>query len=151
MKHRTKIGHALIEYDPEATRDAYSRVNGGISSCKCECCANYRLAREQMYPPAFRDLLEQLGIDYRKEVELDHLADDETGDGPNYGHSVSGHYAFVGRVLEADTTPPSQDSSRFDYAVRSDWVHPVTKAMFQSPGFIDLEFWVPYVPKAAEQ
>ena len=150
MQHQTKIRQTLIEYDPEATRDAYAKVEGGINSCKCGYCANYRLVRERVYPQEFRAVLEQLGIDYSKEVELDHLTDDESRDGPNYGQSVSGHYAFVGRVLKADTRPPSQDSSRFDYAVRLDWVHPVTKAAFTSPDFIDLEFWVPHVPKAVE-
>lgn len=88
------IGNNLVECDAEATRAAYAKVVGGIDSCRCEYCVNYRLAREQIYPPEFRDLLEELGIDYRKEVELDHLTEDDADDGLDYGQSVSGHYAF---------------------------------------------------------
>lgn len=152
MPERMKIGNVVVEYDPVATRDAYARIDGGINSCKCEYCANYRLVREVIYPHDFLATLERLGIDYRKEIELTHLpADDADDDGPAYAQAALGHFAFVGRVIENNPEPTqSEPPTVFDYAVADgEQVHPVTRATFNgSPDFIDLEFWVPSVPKA---
>lgn len=153
MWERVKIGDTLVEYDAAATREAYAKDEGGINSCNCEYCANYRLVREKIYPPDFRELLSELGIDYRKEVELDHITDDDSEDGPSYGQSVSGHYAFIGRVVETKENAPTYDAAAFGYHVSSgSQVHPVTRARFgNSPQFMDLNFWVPSVPKASKE
>jgi hypothetical protein len=150
MWERLKIGDTLVEYDADATREMYAKDAGGINSCKCDYCVNYRLVRAEVYPPEFRALLTRLGIEFSKEVEVDHITEDDSEDGPSYGQSVWGTFAFVGRVLESEGTIDSQDTSRFTYAVS--WgkqVHPVTRARFgDSPEIMDLNFWVPYVPKA---
>lgn len=147
-----KIGGVVVEYDAVATRNAYAEIDGGINSCKCDCCANYRLVREEIYPQDFLVILERLGIDSRKEIELTHLpANDADDDGPPYGHAAFGHFAFVGRVIEDNAEPArAEPPTDFDYAVADgEQVHPVTRATFNgSPDFIDLQFWVPSVPQA---
>jgi|SRR5579883_740554 len=150
MWERLKIGDTLVEYDAEATRDMYAKDKGGINSCNCEYCVNYRLVRDEVYPADFRHLLTQLGIDSCKEVELDHITEDDSEDGPSYGQSVWGTYGFIGRVLESEDSAGTLGASGFDYQVVSGHqVHPVTRAHFgNSPEVLDLNFWVPYVPKA---
>lgn len=154
MWKRLQIGSTVVEYDADATRRAYTQDEGGISSCVCDYCTNYRLVRDQVYPLEFRALLEQLGIDYCKEVELTHLQDDNSEDGAAYGHPVLGHYAFVGRVLEPQKNiAVHHDAATFDYGVTSgDHVHPTTRGRFgNSTDVIDLNFWVPYVPQASDK
>lgn len=83
-------------------------------------------------------MLSALGIDYRKEVELDHITEDDSEDGPSYGQSVSGHYAFVGRVVETEENVATYDASGFGYGVSTgNQVHPVTRSRFgNSPQFM---------------
>ncbi len=153
MWERVKIGDTLVEFDAAATREAYANYEGGINSCNCDYCVNYRLVRDDVYPPDFRDLLTRLGIDYCKEIELTHLSDNDSKNGLPYGQSVYGHYAFVGRVLKTEENAVRHDVSRFGYDVSSgDQVHPVTRGSFgNSSRFIDLNFLVRYVPKAGEE
>ena len=150
MWERLKIGDTLVEYDAEATRDMYAKDQGGINSCNCEYCVNYRLVRDEVYPSDFRALLMQLGIDFSKEVEMDHITEDDSEDGPAYGQSVWGTYGFIGRVVQSKNSTAPLGASGFDYQVRSgNQVHPVTRARFgNSPEILDLNFWVPYVPAA---
>jgi hypothetical protein len=60
----------VIEYDDALTRDIYRNITGGTKTCTCLYCANFSLARESVYPDDFKKLLDQLGIDSEKEVEV---------------------------------------------------------------------------------
>jgi hypothetical protein len=60
-----------LDIDVEATRAAYLEVaQGGSESCTCLHCANYAAMRSNFFPPALRDLLAKLGIDWQKESEV---------------------------------------------------------------------------------
>lgn len=68
------VGRWTLRVDVEATRAAYAAVPaGGTDRCRCEQCVNFERARERAYPPELRALLEELGVDWRKEAEACHL------------------------------------------------------------------------------
>jgi hypothetical protein len=68
----------LLRCDAETTRAAYARIeNGAPERCGCDHCLNFiaqRDQRDQSYPRGVLDLLASLGIDYRREAEVHHLA-----------------------------------------------------------------------------
>ena len=59
MRDRVKIGDTLVEYDAAATGDAYENGEGGVNSCDCAYCVNYRLVRDKIYPTDFRSIAHQ--------------------------------------------------------------------------------------------
>jgi hypothetical protein len=64
------LGDQVIRYDREATVAAYCAVrSGGADRCSCVYCRNFAAQRANVYPPDFRALLDQLGIDPNKEGE----------------------------------------------------------------------------------
>jgi hypothetical protein len=57
--------------DREATRSAYDATEiGWAEFCGCTHCKNYVAAREGAFPPEALDLLDHLGIDRTKELEV---------------------------------------------------------------------------------
>jgi hypothetical protein len=90
-----RIGDQLIRFDREATVIAYSEMRrGDADHCTCTACRNFALLRDKAYPGTFRSLLNQLGIDARKEGEAVHYG--PKGDLHFYG----GWFYFVGEVVE---------------------------------------------------
>jgi hypothetical protein len=91
-----RIGDQLIRFDREATIAAYSQVEqGGADRCSCSGCRNFALLRDKIYPDAFLELLDKLGIDPTKEGEAVHY-------GPKADlHLYGGWFYFVGQVVEA--------------------------------------------------
>jgi hypothetical protein len=90
-----RIGDQLIRFDREATIIAYSEMRqGGADCCTCAGCRNFVLLRDKAYPDTFRSLLNQLGIDARKEGEAVHYGPE--GDLHLYG----GWFYFVGEVAK---------------------------------------------------
>jgi hypothetical protein len=78
--------------DPEATRTAYAQIESGAPErCGCDYCRNFIALREQSYPREVLDLLAQLGIDYRREAEVYHLARL-----PGGLHQYGGWFHFIG-------------------------------------------------------
>lgn len=66
-----RLGDQLIRYDREATANAYSAFpGGGADRCSCAHCRNFAAQRTSIYPPDFRALLDQLGVDPNKEGEV---------------------------------------------------------------------------------
>jgi hypothetical protein len=67
------IGDQQLRFDREATVIAYSEMRrGDADHCTCTACRNFALLRDKAYPGTFRSLLNQLGIDARKEGEAVH-------------------------------------------------------------------------------
>jgi hypothetical protein len=78
--------------DVIATRKAYSQVKqGGAEDCGCYTCLNFVALREQVYPGEILALLEQLGVNYTKEIEVYHVTKLESG-----LHLYGGWLHFVG-------------------------------------------------------
>ena len=70
MMIEIRIGDQVLVYDREATSEAYSSIErGDAEECGCVPCRNFAAQRDVIYPAAFRELLEQLGIDPNKEGE----------------------------------------------------------------------------------
>ncbi len=92
-----RLGDQLIRYDRDATVAGYLSVQrGSAEECGCPVCRNFIAQREEAYPRKFLDLLEQLGIDSKKEGDL-------FEDGPlgNNVQPTAGWFYFVGDLLEA--------------------------------------------------
>ena len=82
--------------DRDATIAAYARVEaGGVDTCECAYCRNFRLARATIFPQPFLALLERLGIDPSKDGEIYHLYPMTAG-----RHVYGGWYHFVGTLVE---------------------------------------------------
>jgi hypothetical protein len=92
-----RLGDQLIRYDREATEAAYSAVpSGDAERCTCVYCRNFAAQRANIYPEAFRVLLDRLGIDPSKEGEVyDAAGADERRIRP-----TGGWFYFVGELIE---------------------------------------------------
>jgi len=91
------VGDQTIRYNPEATAAIYARLrNGRAEDCGCAGCRNLLAQRDEVYPIAFRELLQRLGIDPKKESEA-------VADGPleNGLHHYDGWFFFVGEMVMA--------------------------------------------------
>ena len=92
-----QVGDQTIRYDRDRTARIYASLsNGWAEKCGCVGCRNYLAQRDTIYPPAFRELLDRLGIDLRKDAEI-------VADGPlrNGLHHYGGWFFFVGEMLTA--------------------------------------------------
>jgi hypothetical protein len=92
-----RLGDQLIRYDREATVAAYSVVlSGDADRCGCIYCRNFALQRANVYPLAFRALLDQLGVDPNKEGEIY----DAAGEYELRIRPTGGWFYFVGESIE---------------------------------------------------
>ncbi len=92
-----KLGDQEIEFDREATAAAYRQVDSGDAKrCGCTGCRNFIAQRDRAFPEQFLKLLDQLGIDWRKEGEVYECGPDATG-----RHIYGGWFYFVGRMVQA--------------------------------------------------
>lgn len=91
------VGAQTIRCDPEATAAICSILrNGWAEDCGCVGCKNLLAQRDEIYPTAFRELLQRLGIDQNKESEA-------VADGPleNGLHHYGGWFFFAGEMMTA--------------------------------------------------
>jgi hypothetical protein len=96
------VAGAAVAAEPDETRRIYQRIaSGGADGCNCQPCQNFRLVRDEAYPAEFRALLEELGIDYRKELEV--YGGDPLPDG---SHVYEGWFCFVGKAYGRALTVP---------------------------------------------
>ncbi|HEY8671510.1 MAG TPA: hypothetical protein VIL63_11760 [Terriglobales bacterium] len=113
-----RIGDQLIRFDREATVSAYSRVpQGDANRCTCAPCSNFALLRDSAYPDAFRNFLEELGIDPAKEGEVFHYGPE--GDLQLYG----GWFYFVVELVEPGTRL-SNAGNEFHYRITQTFPRP---------------------------
>lgn len=109
-----EIAGAAVAPSAETTRDIYARiVCGGADVCNCLACRNYRMVRDEAYPPDFRALLDELGVDYTKELEVYFGFPQPDGSGL---HHYEGWFTFAGRVYGRDVEPAAE-SGAFTYRI----------------------------------
>ncbi|MBZ5548545.1 MAG: hypothetical protein LAO22_11425 [Acidobacteriia bacterium] len=109
-----RLGDQVIRYDREATAVAYSVVpSGDADHCACIYCRNFAALRANVYPPPFRALLDQLGIDPSKEAEVY----DAAGPFELKIRPTGGWFYFVGELIE--TGERLMQTGDFQY-----WVQP---------------------------
>ncbi len=134
-----RLGDQLVRYDREATVAAYiGLVVGGAESCGCVHCRNFAAQRAQLYPQAFRILLERLGIDPNKEGEV------FDGMGPFDGRirPIGGWFYFIGELIEQGERLIEVDS--FQYWFQPTFPRP--PACFSGPvAAIEFATQVPWV------
>ena len=108
------IDDQTFRYDPEATGAIYARLRAGwAEDCGCVGCRNLLAQRDEVYPSAFRELLQQLGIDPNKEAEA-------VAGGPleNGLHHYGGWFFFVGEMVTAgDSISVVSESPYFGYFI----------------------------------
>ncbi len=109
-----RIGDQVIRYDRDATAAAYgNREQGFAEACGCIFCRNFAAQRNLVYPPSFRALLEQLGIDPNKEGEAFEYGPVEDG-----CHLYGGWFYFAGEMVETgERNCHSPDSHYFDFFI----------------------------------
>jgi hypothetical protein len=121
--------------EPEETRRIYARIPcGGADTCNCLPCRNFQLVRDAAYPPDFRELLNELGIDYRKELEVFLGVPLENGT-----HLYEGWFCFVGKAYgRAMSTSDSSTDTGFSYRIADS--APGPQREFEDHGVLHLEF-----------
>jgi hypothetical protein len=86
--------------DVEAAREVYSAIKeGGAEECGCNTCLNFVVWRDKFYPQEVLELFEQLGIDYRKEIEVYHICRTEIGK-----HFYGGWLHFIGDFKSGESS-----------------------------------------------
>jgi len=95
-----------LTVDKELTEQTYKNVEiGGVESCTCNDCKNFSNNREKIYPQEIKNLLTELGVDYRKECEVWHYCKDEFG-----RHCYSGWFHFKGKFKGKSLSAPTPDT-----------------------------------------
>ncbi len=85
----------VFEVDKMLTEQTYEQVpDSGADGCTCEDCRNYVAFRDKVFPNEILKLFVDLGIDYRKEVEITSF--EKTTDGLT---SIGGWFHFKGRII----------------------------------------------------
>lgn len=90
------IGKWKIQYDRATTLKLYKEIRPSlIWQCNCYSCRNYNFIREKIYPGNFLEILDKLGINYKKEAEIYHIR--KTGFKKQL---YCGWYHFTGRFIK---------------------------------------------------
>ena len=84
-----------FRFDKQLTQQTYENVVGsGADTCFCNDCKNYVALRDSVFPDEVHKLFDDLGVDYRKEVEI------TTWEVlPNGLHHIGGWFHFKGQML----------------------------------------------------
>ena len=105
-----RIGDQTIRYDRERTVAIYKSLeHGDTERCGCISCRNFAVQRDVIYPPSFRALLEQLGIDPNKEGEAFEYGPVDDG-----CHLYGGWFYLVGELVAAGERNVNAPDSRHD-------------------------------------
>jgi len=134
------FGDWTYSLDRDATVAAYRAAeHGGSDSCGCAGCRNFTLARAEVFPASFLTLLDQLGIDPRKDGEAYHIARLSPG-----RHGYGGWFHFVGTLHETGDFPPIYLNKDF-YVWMSSASAP-RLASLENLSVVQLEFHTDSVP-----
>ncbi len=150
---RLEVGRWVIHCDAEATRHAYRTVPyGAPEDCGCDDCRNFAAVRHLIYTPEMVALLDQLGIDQRKEAEIYY-----GGPGGDGRHAYGGWFHFVGAIESGEDAwspdgrlqpEPSGNSCEIGFSRHLNLV----PASFGAQPLVQVEFWakVPWVVELPE-
>ncbi|MPQ49209.1 hypothetical protein GCQ56_19590 [Marinifilum sp. N1E240] len=85
-----------FEFDYGRTKEIYDKIElGSPEECSCNDCKNFATNRESIYPDEIKDLFLKLGIDYKKESEIYHMARLDNG-----LHHYGGWFHFKGKIIK---------------------------------------------------
>ncbi len=86
----------ILECDVDAARETYQKVSqGSVETCGCIYCKNFLALRDELFQGELLELLNNLGVDYRKDVEIYHQAKLEKGK-----HLYAGWFHSIGKVKQ---------------------------------------------------
>lgn len=107
-----KFREWVFEVDQQLTKQAYQKVlNSGADTCVCNDCKNYVAYRDSVFPDEIKHLFDDLGIDYKKEVEI--TTWEKLPDGL---HHIGGWFHFKGKVLKGkDYRVPLANGNGFTF------------------------------------
>ena len=92
-----RIGDPVALIDSEATATVCALLaNGGAERCNCIYCRNFARPRATVFPPHFRELLVQSGVDPNKEAEVF----DRRGPFEDLVRPRGGWFYLVGELLQ---------------------------------------------------
>lgn len=91
-----QVARWLIDHDPAETRRRYGQLPPGIG-CACDQCRNFDTAAGQTFPAAFVRLLDDLGVDPAKPVELCHYSREPSG-----LYFTGGWFHLVGAIIDGE-------------------------------------------------
>ncbi len=95
--------------DRDLTIETYSNViASGAESCLCSDCENYIQNRENIFPEEIKTMFLNLGIDYKKEVEI--LSYQIL---PNGLHHVAGWFHFKGKIIDGKNCKRDVENESF--------------------------------------
>ncbi len=95
-KKIVKYKEWTFEVDYKRTKEIYDKIEfGSPEVCGCNHCKNFAANRERIYPDEIKDLLSKIGIDYKKESEIYHMARLDNG-----LHLYGGWFHFKGKIIE---------------------------------------------------
>ncbi len=90
--------------DRDITEQTYNEFKySGAESCGCHYCKNFIVQRETAFPNEIKELLTNLGIDYKKEIDVSEFARLENG-----LHYYNGWFQYKGNFNGKDCSVPLQ-------------------------------------------
>jgi hypothetical protein len=109
-----QLGSQTVKFDREATAALYrdAITTAGANDCNCAYCKNFAAQRTAAYPLHFLELLELIGVDPRKELEvfdLNRVAADSTR------RLYGGWFAFYGTITARADWRPEHKPEAFTY------------------------------------
>jgi hypothetical protein len=134
------FGEWEFSCDRQATVDAYAGATRGDSErCSCNGCRNFVAARSQVFPKAFIEFLDSLGIDSRKDGEVYHNAQLPSG-----LHDYGGWFHFVGTPNKTGDFPIIESVPGFSVWLCKSSAPPL-KALAGLP-LVEVQFHTEMVP-----
>ncbi len=103
------VGDQTIRYDRDGTQQAYRGIaKGSADRCGCQECQHFVAQRHSAFPESFRELLEKLGIDSKKEEHLYDWGRAEDGT-ITYG----GWFYLTGEIVKAGDSMQDGDGVQY--------------------------------------
>jgi hypothetical protein len=97
-----------FEVDNVVTRKTYDQVSrSGAEECECNNCKNYVAYRERVFPKEVVTFFSDIGVDYRKEIEIT-----DYQRLPNGLHHIGGWFHFKGQILSGKDCRVFTDDSK---------------------------------------
>jgi len=134
MFQRVKIKDWNVEVDRESTEQAHRQKTAGFATCSCSYCAWFRDHRAELFPNEFLDVLQTMGIDPTKDIEVYEAHED-----PKWAF-YGGWFHANGRLLDGPSkavplkiAPGEKRWRILDFSIQVNGKQDLAKADFPRP------------------
>ncbi len=132
----------IFECDVEATREAYKKETiGGSEGCGCIYCQNFVVLRDKVFQGEILELLESLGVDYRKDAETYEVTLEKNK------HLYGLWFHFIGKIIKKGNSVILNNNLKIDFFEKTDLRFDV----FESKNLIQLEIQDIILPWVLEE